>query len=120
MTKLLIFLNLKMVRNFRNEDKMKLLYICWLVCRYWAARNTCPKCNYRWTNDLTSSVMNLRKVQPFKGTVPRALVEIRIQTGVKLIRGSVKTVDFPVPSRDVTYQNLFGREKFKYSRPERV
>ena len=25
-------------------------------CRYWAARNTCPKCSYRWTNDLTSQV----------------------------------------------------------------
>jgi len=33
--------------------------------RYWAARNTCPKCSYRWTNDLSSSVMNLRKVDFF-------------------------------------------------------
>ena len=33
--------------------------------RYWAARNTCPKCNYSWTNDLSSSVMNLRKVDFF-------------------------------------------------------
>ena len=33
--------------------------------RYWAARNTCPKCTYRWTNDLRSSVMNLRKVDFF-------------------------------------------------------
>ena len=24
--------------------------------RYWAARNTCPKCTYRWTNDLSSQV----------------------------------------------------------------
>ena len=33
--------------------------------RYWAARNTCPKCSYRWTNDLKSQVMNLRKVDFF-------------------------------------------------------
>ena len=25
--------------------------------RYWAARNTCPKCSYRWTNDLSSQVV---------------------------------------------------------------
>merc|ERR1712223_1515570 len=31
----------------------------------WAARNTCPKCSYRWTNDLSSQVMNLRKVDFF-------------------------------------------------------
>ena len=27
-----------------------------ISCRYWAARNTCPKCSYRWTNDLSSQV----------------------------------------------------------------
>ena len=27
-----------------------------LHSRYWAARNTCPKCSYRWTNDLSSQV----------------------------------------------------------------
>jgi len=36
-----------------------------IMHRYWAARNTCPKCTYRWTNDLRSSVMNLRKVDFF-------------------------------------------------------
>jgi len=63
------------------------------VCRYWAARNTCPKCNYRWTNDLTSSVMNLRKVQPFNGTVPRN-TKIWSHAGFRLIRGSFKNVGF--------------------------
>ena len=29
------------------------------------ARNTCPKCNYKWTDDLSSSVLNLRKVDFF-------------------------------------------------------
>ena len=33
------------------------------IFRYWAARNSCPKCSYSWTNDLRSSVMNLRKVK---------------------------------------------------------
>lgn len=33
--------------------------------RYWAARNTCPKCSYRWTNDLKHEVMKLRKVDFF-------------------------------------------------------
>ena len=33
--------------------------------RYWAARNTCPKCSYRWTNDLKGEVMKLRKVDFF-------------------------------------------------------
>ena len=33
--------------------------------RYWMARNTCPKCNYKWTDDLSSSVLNLRKVDFF-------------------------------------------------------
>jgi hypothetical protein len=28
-----------------------------------------------------------------------------------------KTSDIPVPSRDVTYQTLSGRESFKYYRP---
>jgi len=36
-----------------------------IMHRYWAARNTCPKCSYRWTNDLKSQVMNLRKVDFF-------------------------------------------------------
>jgi len=36
-----------------------------IMHRYWAARNTCPKCSYRWTNDLSSQVMNLRKVDFF-------------------------------------------------------
>ena len=36
-----------------------------MMFRYWAARNTCPKCSYRWTNDLKSQVMNLRKVDFF-------------------------------------------------------
>ncbi len=31
-----------------------------------------------------------------------------------------KFIHFPVPSRDVTYQTLPCREKFNYSRPERV
>ena len=35
------------------------------LLRYWAARNTCPKCSYRWTNDLKREVMKLRKVDFF-------------------------------------------------------
>ena len=35
------------------------------LLRYWAARNTCPKCSYRWTNDLKHEVMKLRKVDFF-------------------------------------------------------
>ena len=34
-----------------------------IMHRYWQARNTCPKCQYKWTNDLRASVgLNLRKV----------------------------------------------------------
>ena len=33
-----------------------------IMHRYWQARNTCPKCHYMWTNDLSTSVLNLRKV----------------------------------------------------------
>ena len=34
-----------------------------IMHRYWQARNTCPKCQYKWTNDLSASVgLNLRKV----------------------------------------------------------
>ncbi|TRY74386.1 hypothetical protein TCAL_04607 [Tigriopus californicus] len=36
-----------------------------IMHRYWQARNTCPKCHYKWTNDLTPSVLNLRKVDFF-------------------------------------------------------
>merc|ERR550532_1985653 len=36
-----------------------------IMHRYWAARNTCPPCSYRWTNDLKSQVLNLRKVDFF-------------------------------------------------------
>ena len=36
-----------------------------LAHRYWKARNTCPKCNYKWTEDLRTSVLNLRKVDFF-------------------------------------------------------
>ena len=35
------------------------------LLRYWAARNTCPKCSYRWTSDLKHEVMKLRKVDFF-------------------------------------------------------
>jgi hypothetical protein len=31
-----------------------------------------------------------------------------------------KVSDFPIPSRDVTYQTLSGGEYFNYSRPRRV
>jgi NADPH oxidase 5 len=34
-----------------------------IMHRYWQARNTCPKCHYMWTNDLTTSVINLRKAR---------------------------------------------------------
>ena len=34
-----------------------------IMHRYWQARNTCPKCHYNWTSDLSASVgLNLRKV----------------------------------------------------------
>ena len=34
-----------------------------IMHRYWQAKNTCPKCNYHWTDDLTASIgINLRKV----------------------------------------------------------
>lgn len=34
-----------------------------IMHRYWQARNTCPKCQYSWTNNLSASVgLNLRKV----------------------------------------------------------
>ena len=34
-----------------------------IMHRYWQARNTCPKCQYQWTSDLSASVgLNLRKV----------------------------------------------------------
>lgn len=37
-----------------------------IMHRYWQARNTCPKCQYKWTNDLSASVgLNLRKVDFF-------------------------------------------------------
>ncbi|CAB4066983.1 NOX5 [Lepeophtheirus salmonis] len=36
-----------------------------IMLRYWQARNTCPKCSYSWTNDLSSSVLHLRKVDFF-------------------------------------------------------
>ena len=35
-----------------------------IMHRYWQARNTCPKCHYNWTSDLSASVgLNLRKVK---------------------------------------------------------
>ena len=33
-----------------------------IMHRYWQARNICPKCTYSWTENLNSSVLNLRKV----------------------------------------------------------
>jgi len=37
-----------------------------IMHRYWQARNTCPKCHYNWTSDLSASVgLNLRKVDFF-------------------------------------------------------
>merc|ERR1712008_500570 len=37
-----------------------------IMHRYWQARNTCPKCHYNWTSDLSASVgLTLRKVDFF-------------------------------------------------------
>ncbi len=33
-----------------------------IMHRYWQARNVCPKCQYSWTENLTTSVLNLKKV----------------------------------------------------------
>lgn len=38
-----------------------------IMHRYWQTKNTCPKCQYKWTNDLKASVgLNLRKVNKTK------------------------------------------------------
>ena len=38
-----------------------------IMHRYWQARNTCPKCQYKWTSDLSASVgLNLRKVSAWR------------------------------------------------------
>ncbi|CAG7821382.1 unnamed protein product, partial [Allacma fusca] len=33
-----------------------------IMCRYWAARFTCPSCQHTWCYDMPSSVFNLKKV----------------------------------------------------------
>ena len=43
-----------------------------IMHRYWQARNTCPKCQYQWTSDLSASVgLNLRKVLHMKFIISR-------------------------------------------------
>ena len=43
-----------------------------IMHRYWQARNTCPKCQYQWTSDLSASVgLNLRKVLYMKFIISR-------------------------------------------------
>jgi NAD(P)H-flavin reductase len=45
-----------------------------IMHRYWQARNTCPKCQYKWTNNLSASVgLNLRKVNSKKNRQPQKL-----------------------------------------------
>ena len=34
-----------------------------IVMRYRSIRQVCPKCNHRWTGDLASSIMTLKKAK---------------------------------------------------------
>ncbi|ODM93014.1 NADPH oxidase 5, partial [Orchesella cincta] len=36
-----------------------------IMHRYWASRNCCPNCNFKWCNELMRSVLNLKKVDFF-------------------------------------------------------
>lgn len=36
-----------------------------IMHRYWKARQTCPKCDYEWTGDFSSSLLSLQKVDFF-------------------------------------------------------
>ena len=32
------------------------------MCRYWQVKKKCPKCEYQWSDDISSTMFNLRKV----------------------------------------------------------
>ena len=36
-----------------------------IMHRYWKARQSCPKCDYKWTGDFSSSLLSLKKVDFF-------------------------------------------------------
>lgn len=40
------------------------------LVRYWQVKKKCPKCEYQWSDDISSTMFNLRKVdtieQPIK------------------------------------------------------
>ena len=33
------------------------------MCRYWQVKKKCPKCEYQWSDDISSTMFNLRKVK---------------------------------------------------------
>ncbi len=51
---------------------------------------------------------------------PQRMFNIRICVVNLMLTLEKKVSGFPVPSRDVTYQTLPGRELLSYSRPRRV
>ena len=32
------------------------------LVRYWQVKKKCPKCEYQWSDDISSTMFNLRKV----------------------------------------------------------
>ena len=36
--------------------------MCTSVFRYWQVKKKCPKCEYQWSDDISTNMFNLRKV----------------------------------------------------------
>ncbi len=71
----------------------------------------CP-CWARWS---PQSWVDLKRVERLLATTSTDL--FNLDSWLYTVK---KVNDFPVPSRDITYQTLPGREQFNFSRPGRV
>ena len=40
-----------------------------MIFRYWQVKKKCPKCEYQWSDDIGSTMFNLRKVRKFRNVI---------------------------------------------------
>ena len=57
------FLHISSSLSARGTAKLVLsLYSIFVLFRYWQVKKLCPKCEYQWSDDISSTMFNLRKV----------------------------------------------------------
>ena len=47
------------------------------LARYWQVKKKCPKCEYQWSDDISSTMFNLRKVFNSQSTLCWILLILR-------------------------------------------